>query len=230
METIYSNGIEIEVLRSQRRKTLSLEVRHGQVRVRLPAKLPLHHAEHFVHQKSHWIQQKLADQPPVVKRQFRDGETFLYLGKAYRLNLYPNHYRRQIVLSDNDLHLAHRGAVVSQTALKKQITDWYRQQATAWLTERCQLQAHKTRLEPREIEVKTYRARWGSCTLSGKIQLNWKLIMAPENIIDYVIIHELCHLQEHNHSPAFWQLVQHFDPHFRQHRAWLKKHGYQLQL
>ncbi|MED5509402.1 MAG: SprT family zinc-dependent metalloprotease [Pseudomonadota bacterium] len=230
MKSIHCNGIEVEVIRSKRRKTLSLAIRNGEVKLRIPARLPLHHAENFVNEKSHWIQQKLLAHPPVAPKQFENGENLLYLGQTYRLAVIAAQSRNQIRLEDDLFRLEHRGKQVSDKALKRQIESWYKQQATRWLTARCEQLAVQTGLKPNDIEVKTYRARWGSCTVSGKVQLNWKLIMAAPDIIDYVIIHELCHLRQHNHSPAFWQLVKQFDPAFTQHRAWLKRDGQKLQL
>ncbi|MTI64204.1 SprT family zinc-dependent metalloprotease [Methylophaga sp.] len=230
MKSIHCNGVEVEVIRSKRRKTLSLAIRDGEVQLRIPARLPMQQAEYFVQQKSGWIQQKLAAHPPVAPKQFVNGERLLYLGIPYQLAVYPSQPGRKVTLIDKRFCVEHRGRQASEVALKKQITDWYKQQAQSWLAERCELLARQTGFKPGTIEVKTYRARWGSCTLSGKIQLNWKLIMAPAKIIDYVIIHELCHLRQHNHSPAFWRLVEQFDPDFTQHRAWLKINGQQLQL
>jgi len=230
MKSIHCNGIEVEVIRSKRRKTLSLAIRDGEVKLRIPSRLPLQQAEYFVRQKSSWIQQKLAVHPPVTPKQFVNGERLFYLGTAYQLAFYSSQSRKKVTLSDDRLCVEYRGQQASEAALKRQITDWYKQQAQRWLTERCEQLARQTGFKPSIIEVKTYRARWGSCTLSGKIQLNWKLIMAPPTIIDYVIIHELCHLRQHNHSPAFWHLVEQFDPDFTQHRAWLKLNGQQLQL
>jgi len=218
------------VIRSKRRKTLSLAIRNGEVKLRIPARLPLHHAESFVNEKSHWIQQKLLDHPPVAPKQFESGEDLLYLGQTYRLAVVAAQSRNQIRLEQDVFHLEHRGIQSSEKALKRRVESWYKQQATSWLTTRCEELADQTGLKPSAVEVKTYRARWGSCTASGKVQLNWKLIMAPPEIIDYVIIHELCHLRQHNHSPAFWQLVKQFDPAFTQHRSWLKSNGLQLQL
>jgi hypothetical protein len=107
---------------------------------------------------------------------------------------------------------------------------WYRAQADTYLTERVHILSQQTDLPPASVQVRQYKARWGSCKITGDIQLNWKLIMAPPAVIDYVIIHELCHLQQHNHSPAFWALVDSFDPAHQRHRQWLKDHHSSLSL
>ncbi|WP_292747217.1 M48 family metallopeptidase, partial [Methylophaga sp. UBA3191] len=100
--------------------------------------------------------------------------------------------------------------------------------AESLLPERVKQLAEQTSLRPNLVQIKSYKARWGSCTMRGDIQLNWQLVQATQSINDYVIIHELCHLRQHNHSKAFWDLVEQFDPNFREHRRWLKQHGHQL--
>jgi hypothetical protein len=119
---------------------------------------------------------------------------------------------------------------MSANGIKKQLTFWYQQQATDYITNRTHELIKTTHLQPKSITVKTYKARWGSCTIKGDIQFNWKLMMTPPAVIDYVIIHELCHLEQHNHSAKFWQLVEQFEPNYKTHRSWLKKNGQELNL
>lgn len=230
MTIIQGDGFEVEIIRSKRRKTLALAVRNGQVSVRMPANLPRHHAESFVAQKSHWIKQKLSASPPVCGKKFEPGETFRFLGRTLTLTLISGEPRNQVMVENELLQLISRNHQPSKQALLRQLTHWYKQQAKTYLTDRCRVLAEQTGLMPGSVEVKTYKARWGSCHRNGNIQFNWKLIMAPPAVIDYVIIHELCHLQQHNHSPAFWQLVAFFDPNFKAHRAWLKENGQLLAL
>lgn len=230
MNKIQGDGFEVEVIRSRRRKTMALAVRDGAVKVRMPARLAISHAEHFIARKSAWIKQKLAQHPPIEPRLYQDGETLSFQGIPLRLQLSTGQDRNRVRRIDDTINIATRQKAPSQTSLQKLIRDWYRQQAEEYLHHRVRELAAATGLRPTALEIKTYKARWGSCTFQGKVQLNWKLIMAPPAIIDYVIIHELCHLQQHNHSPAFWHLVARFDPDFTTHRAWLKQNGSQLEL
>ena len=117
---------------------------------------------------------------------------------------------------------------VTTLQIRQALTRWYRRQAESLLKERVKQLAEQTGLRPNQIQIKSYKARWGSCNIKGDIQLNWQLVQATQSINDYVIIHELCHLRQHNHSKAFWDLVGQFDPNFREHRSWLKHHGHQL--
>lgn len=209
---------------------MALAVGNGTVKVRMPARLALHHAERFVMQKQHWIKAKLAQNPPIEKRLFQDGETLPFLGALQTLTLKPGQGKNRVTRDGDALFISTRQKTPSQAALQKLVTDWYKQQAGDYLIRRSNELAEWSGLRPASVDVKTYKARWGSCSVSGNVQLNWKLIMAPAAIVDYVIIHELCHLEQHNHSAAFWQLVARFDPNFTQHRAWLRTNGQRLQL
>lgn len=230
MNQIDTPDFSVRVVRSPRRKTMALSIKDAEVTVRIPIRLPLKNAEDFVISKSHWIKQQLARQQPTPQYQFQNGERFLYLGSVYTLVIQTTTKKNQIVLQDAQMRLSTKAAQPSQDAIARQLMRWYREQAENFLQQRCEQLVVSTRLTPRSVTVKSYKSRWGSCRINGDIQLNWKLIMAPAAVIDYVIIHELCHLQQHNHSPAFWQLVQNFCPEFRVHRLWLKQNGSQLTL
>lgn len=230
MTHIHGDGFRVAIIRSKRRKTLALAVANGEVSVRMPAKMAVHHAERFIQQKTAWIQQKLAAHPAIKKRLFTEGESLLFLGQQVYLSIIPGSTANQVKLTKQSLLVDLKNKAPSQAVILKHITDWYKQQATQQLMARCRALSEVTGLLPRSIIVKTYKARWGSCTRIGDIQFNWKLIMAPKAVIDYVIIHELCHIKQHNHSAAFWQLVENFCPHYKVHRAWLKNNGHQLSL
>jgi len=230
MSRIDTPDFSVQVVRSPRRKTMALSIKDAEVTVRIPARLPLKHAEDFVFSKRRWITQQLARQQPAPAYQYQSGESFRYLGDTYTLRVQSAAGKNQIALEDSELRLSTKAAAPSSEAKARQLIRWYRNQAESYLQERCQQLISSTRLTPRSVTVKSYKARWGSCRISGDIQLNWKLIMAPVDVIDYVIIHELCHLKQHNHSPAFWQLVESFCSDFRRHRHWLKLYGSQLTL
>ena len=83
-------------------------------------------------------------------------------------------------------------------------------------------------LHPKCVTIRGQRTRWGSCSIGGHVSLNWRLVMAPPDVLSYVVVHELAHLAEHNHGPGFWSLVERFCPDFRMHKKWLKQHGHLL--
>jgi hypothetical protein len=208
---------------------MALQIKNGEVIVRLPSFASIKTAEKFVHAKSAWVQQKLAAQPQApITKSYTDGELFYFLGEQYPLKLIGSKQTTSISFTDKQIQLHGRLNRLSPKGINQKLTDWYKRQATCYLQKRTAELAQQTRLIPKSVEVKTYKARWGSCRITGEIQLNWKLIMAPTEVIDYVIIHELCHLKHHNHSVQFWRLVETFQPDFKQHRLWLKKHSQQL--
>ena len=85
-------------------------------------------------------------------------------------------------------------------------------------------------VNPQSVDLKEYKARWGSCSSSGDVTYNWRIIIAPHHIVDYIVVHELCHLLEHNHGPKYWKLVQSVVPNYREHREWLKVNGEGLRI
>ena len=110
------------------------------------------------------------------------------------------------------------------------VANWYQQQAESYLPPRLEHWSLKSGLFPQNVKVRNYKSRWGSCDHQRRITLTSRLIMAPDEVIDYVLIHELCHLVEMNHSPAFWQLVSRYCPDYRQHRKWLRQQGSHFDL
>jgi hypothetical protein len=208
---------------------MALQIKNGEVIVRLPSFASIKTAEKFVHAKSAWVQQKLAAQPPApLEKKYTDGELFYFLGEQYPLELIESNQATTISFTDNQIQLHGRLNRLSTKGIKQKLTDWYKRQATSHLQKRTAELAQQTGLIPKSVEVKTYKARWGSCRITGEIQLNWKLIMAPDEVIDYVIIHELCHLKHHNHSMQFWNLVNKFEPNYKSLRLWLRTHGNNL--
>ena len=234
MQTIEGDGFTVNVVKSGRRKTMALKVTHKGVSIHIPATLPITTAKTFVIQKTPWIQQKIQHQhnrPLAIAKMFTDGEHYLYLGAEYPLttsidvDAKPkiNFNGKQFQFSDSTYSPAPK-------TIRRELLNWYHQQAVAYLQHKTTLFSGLTGLTPRSITVKNYKARWGSCNSHADIQYNWKIIMAPTDIIDYIVIHELCHIRHHNHSPAFWQLVKQYYPDYKSARLWLKKHGYKLEI
>ena len=233
MQIIQGDGFTVTVVKSGRRKTVALKIKDGEVSIHIPNRLPISIAHNFVQKKTSWIQGKLQHRihQPIVEKHFTNGESFLFLGTRYKLQL-VSHERNSVSVIKTSQTLEVHGRInqLSKAAIHAALLSWYRQQAELYLRSQTANLASKTNLKPRTITVKTYKARWGSCGVNADIQFNWKLILAPPEIIDYVIIHELCHIKQHNHSAAFWQLVQHHCPDFKMARMWLKNNGYTLDL
>ena len=119
------------------------------------------------------------------------------------------------------------GATIS---VQDTLLNWYHTEALTYLSKRVKALSKKTGLEPSRMRIKNQRTLWGSCSSKGSINLNWRLILTPVSIIDYVVMHELCHLRVANHSRLFWTLLLANDPSYVEHKAWLRKHERELKM
>ena len=117
-----------------------------------------------------------------------------------------------------------------QDVVKHLLENWYIRQAKRRLKEKTERLSKIVGVTPMSVSVKNYKSRWGSCSISGELTYNWRIILAPHRIVDYVVVHELCHLLEHNHSPRYWRHVEHHIPDWRNCREWLKGQSLMSQL
>ncbi len=219
----------VRILRS-RRKTLSIEVHpDGSVVVRAPLRASQARIDAVLKERQAWIESK---QTLVTQRaaetpnhHFTPAETFPYMGIWYPLE-YVVQARPALKLQQQTFRLA-------QSALPKArevFTHWYMQEARRVFGERMAFWQAKTGLHPLSLSLSSARTRWGSCSSIGRINLTWRLIMAPLEVIDYVIVHELAHLKVKNHSAIFWMEVEKHFPNFKTQRDWLKTNGIRLNL
>ncbi len=211
-----------------KRKTLSIEVHpDGEVLVRAPLRLAKKLIDQVVEEKQDWIQRKLAgfekQRAAQPLRSFIPGESYLYLGQKYPLNL-CDRVRPALALEQERFLLA-RGAL---ERAEEVFAGWYRAEAQRVFTERLAYYAAVTALHPKRLRLSSACTRWGSYSTSGTLSLNWRLIMAPPAILDYVILHELAHMKIKNHQRAFWELVEKMLPDYAARRQWLKEHGHHL--
>lgn len=226
------HNIEYKLVKSAKRKTLSLQVRQGEVVVRSPSRLSKRAIDQFVCAKQSWIAQKVAEQLDNIAKKslnFSSGQTLVYLGKDIPLEISSGKHTH--VAFDNELIticLSHRtqkfisNAEQKSDKAKAAYFDWLKNQAQIVLPERVALLANRTNLKPSHIVIKRFKARWGSCNSKREISLNYLLMCCPFWVLDYVIIHELCHLVYMNHSRPFWQLVEVHCPEYKAAQAWLK--------
>lgn len=231
--------IDYQLLRSHKRKTVAIQIKSSQVFVRAPMRTSVAFIQQFVDRKLGWIQRKLTEQKQLLSFEplaFFSGRQLLYLGEPLSLAL-TSGTRYDIELAGSVLtlqlpeRLAHEVSLSSgQARIYERLTCWYKERAEKFLPERVAYYSEQTGLCANKLSIKRFKARWGSCDQKGHIKLNYLLMSAPIWVIDYVIIHELCHLQHLNHSPAFWQLVNSHFPHFKQAKNWLRQHQQQLLL
>jgi predicted metal-dependent hydrolase len=226
--------IEIHKLVRSKRKTLALIVEEdGTLTVRAPLRMKEADIWRFIEAKSEWIKRKQTGvkREAELLHQYEEGETFLYLGKAVPLRIVPTEdsrrgNRKPALVMDGFFKLTKS----AQPQAESLFEDWYKKQARAVLTKRVEFFAHEHGFKVKKLRVSSARMRWGSCSTKGTLSFTWRLVMAPLEVIDYVVVHELCHLKELNHSKAFWSQVEAILPDYKRRRAWLKKNGNPLRL
>ena len=228
---IQNFNFQLDIIRSNRRKTISIQILHAKIKVLAPIYVTDKKIQSIVQKHTSWIQKKLKDQllhTYVSKaRKYVDGDVFLYLGKNYVLRIlsYTSMIDRFRGIEFNQSHIElHVPPVPDQQIWIKQFfSKWYKKQAMIVLTSKTELYSKKIGVRAKRLVIKSYKARWGACSTKGDIFYNWKIIMAPEHVVDYVVVHELCHLLESNHSPNFWGHVGHILPHYKDEKNWLKQ-------
>lgn len=164
---------------------------------------------------------KYREQAP--ERRFEEGELFPYLGELREVVV---EQRPSSSVGDETLRLAEHHA--SETSIKRALETLYRRNARQRFGRRADYFAEEMGVEYDRIEIRNQRTRWGSCSTNGTLGLNWRLMMAPPEIIDYIIIHELAHLIEPNHDNSFWSLVAEYDPKYESHAEWLNENSIRL--
>ena len=229
MNLSINDNLPIEIIRTKRRKTVSIQIIKGLVKVIIPEQLSEARVKTLIQKRNPWIRKKLREQSKIIQpkpKEYVSGESFSYLGRNYRLKV--------IVGTSNEVRL--QSGYLEVELLKKSpeqkirdlLFSWYKNRALERLTEKTNRYAAIMGLTPKSVFIKDYKARWGSCFPDGKISYNWRIIIAPHNIVDYVVVHELCHLKHPNHSPTYWRSVKRVIPEFADFRKWLRDHESEL--
>jgi predicted metal-dependent hydrolase len=226
--------IDYRIRRSQRARHARVVVKpEGEVEVVLPRRMSLRHAEPLVAEKRRWIERTLRRfeaaraEAPV---RLEDGGIVPYLGEELELRVHvePERSRAHVVRRGGTLQVfvAARGPAPLRDALAR----WYRREARAEIAPRLDAAAHRAGRSYRALSIRAQRTRWASCSSSGTMSFNWRLLLAPAPILDYVVEHEVAHLDVPDHSPRFWALVERRCPGYREHERWLRRHGASLRL
>ncbi len=225
--TLSSQEVEIDIVRSSRR-TVALYVKPGgTVLIRAPWYVPVNLLMQFVRQKTTWIERQLMRmkdvRPPALPSSIEKGSVIPYMGSQVTVMATAGD-RNSAVLKGNELHLTLAGAVSAEriTALAE---SWYLREAKRYFTSRTAVLAalHSSLLPaPGPVNVRKMKRRWGTCHSGGAIWFNRELIKKEQELIDYVIIHELCHLVHHNHSKEYYALLGTIIPNFRELRQKLQ--------
>ncbi|MFC1935941.1 M48 family metallopeptidase [Chloroflexota bacterium] len=240
MPSIELEGINIyyTVIRHPRRRHVHLQVRPGLAILRIPQRFASRHVPEILRQRAGWIRQRLAlleEAVAATRRQYVTGERFPYLGKTYALKvIYGEDTTNPFVKLRRGVFWAVTASPTAdgggQCTVRDAILRWYHGRAKEYLPERVEKLSENIGMRPARVAVRNQTTRWGSCSSSGSVNLNWRLVLSPTHIVDYVVAHELCHLKVANHSPQFWRLLAEVDTHYAHHRRWLRANSFRLGL
>lgn len=223
---------KIEIIFSKKRKTVSIQVNPHGIKVRSSYWLTKYELKQFLLKNELWIKQKVNEQKSKVKTKLDliDNQEMLLGGKRFILKVTSDIIPKPKI-ENNHLYLSnHPDIVKSFGTPRKQIQIIVKEYAYNLLLEKTKSFSLIMSVNPISIKIKDYRSRWGSCSFKGDISYNWKIIFAPIEVIEYLIIHELSHLIFFNHSKEFWLKVEEFQPNFKNYRKWLKNNSYKLDI
>ena len=208
----------IEIRRSARasRMKLRIDPRAGVVLV-LPLRVPVRNGLAFLEQELGWIASKIGRIPVAVP--FRDGETLPLLGVPHRITHAPDR-RGRVWQEDGNLFVTGR-----PEHLPRRVRDWVRASARTEIGRRAEVYASVLDIKPKGISLRDQKTRWGSCSSTGRLNFSWRLLLMPEEVMSYIVAHEVAHLRHMNHSPAFWKLVGELHSGVAPAKKWLKTHG-----
>jgi len=217
------DGTEIPISwrTSTRNRNIRLTVASSGVRVSSPPRTKWSLVEKFLKSQETWLKTHLERQVPEAPN------TLLYQGAIYQVQVSPNQNLKRVHLREDTCFVS----PISLTAESayQTLERWLRSEAAEKLTPIFLECRQLMDTQAGQLRWRDTRSRWGSCSADGQIMLSWRLIHAPEEVARYVIIHELAHRTHHNHSSHFWKLVAQYDPAYKLHRGWLKRHGHECQ-
>jgi predicted metal-dependent hydrolase len=234
MITRRTGDIEYLLLRSRLRRTADIILeRDGKITVRAPRHLSDENVDRIIEKKRYWIYKNLAEWRDLnvsrVIREFRNGEGFLYLGRSYRLSL-VNGQAEPLVLKNGRFQLQRCIAEKGDTAARAAFRDYYIEKGKGKLTRRVKGFTAKVGMDVRDLCIRDLGYRWASCNTHGKLAFHWRCMMAPLKIIDYIVVHELCHLHHRDHTQAFWNEIDKVMPDYEDRKAWLRENGTSMDL
>ena len=228
------SSVPYRIRRSDRARHARILVGADGIEVVVPRRFPLREVDPFVEEKRHWIERTLErlraselEQPPA---RLRDGGEVPYHGDrlALSVRVEPWRTRPHVARRGDTLHAA--VARPGPAALRDALERWYRRRAREEVVPRLDAAVARAGTSYASLQIRGQRTRWASCSSSGAMSFNWRLLLAPGDILDYVVEHEVAHLEVHDHSPRFWDLLTARAPGWREHERWLRRHGHALRL
>jgi len=227
-------NIEYNLIRSRKRKrTISLQIGpNSEVTIHAPHYTPITEINRFIREKQNWIDKAIKRQAALQvssrEKSYRSGEIFFYLGQPYPLEAYFEPLENEgVMFWDNRFFL---NSPENEDLKKHYFVSWYKKKARSYLSGRVDYYSGMLKLTAGSVRITSAETRWGSCSEVNRLSFSFRLIMAPPAVVDYVVVHELMHIREKNHSSKFWALVIEVVPDYRKHRRWLRDHQHEFKL
>jgi len=218
-----ADSVEVSTRRSSKAKKISIKITgHNGVELVVPKNISDKQAIRFLNSKQDWIIQKSKEIGIKNRTFFEEGNQIPVQGEIYKI-VHSGSIRGQSKLEDNQLIVCGELGVIS-----KRVHSFLHELAKKEITARVEVEAHKLGLKYNRITVRDTNSRWGSCSHKKNLSFSWRLIMAPRDVLEYVVAHEVAHLKEMNHSKNFWMLVESIFPDHQSSRKWLKDNGVML--
>jgi len=217
----------IEKIVKSSRKSVSIQVLdNGNLSIKAPRRISKKEIHRIISKHQDWIskKQEIVKNRQIIDKKFLEEEEFLLFGKKLELKFNKN-FKIPAVF-DNNLLISENISDNWKTIFEL----WYKKLALDFFQKRALIYSKLLGVSYTKIKLSNAKTRWGSCSSTGNINLSWRLIMSPIEVIDYVVIHELAHLIEPNHSKHFWMHVARIQPEYKLYRKWLKENGYLLNL
>ncbi|MEG1254831.1 SprT family zinc-dependent metalloprotease [Clostridium sp.] len=217
------------------RKTISISVEPpSSITVVVPLNTPENQIKEIVKSKGAWIVQKLYSfknmEHRKIEREFVNGESFMYLGRNYSLQIHVDSSQQvsSVKLFRGKFHVTVNEK--NDSLIREAMELWYREKTEEQGRKRIKYYQSFFKKKPVDIKIKEQKKRWGSCTANDELLFNWRCSMAKANALDYIIVHEMCHMYHKNHSQEYWDLLASIMPDYEVRKNWLKNYGVRLDL
>lgn len=214
--------MEYKLIRKNR-KTMAIKISDdGKIVVYAPLKANIKTIENILIQKSHWIDEVRSN---VLKDKERYGDSIPFLGTAYKKNIIENNgdnIKIEFNGTEFNFYASHKS---TEKDIKEALYLWYRKELSKILDKRINYFSKKIGAMPGKVSIRSQKTIWGSCSRDNNLSINFKLALAPPDVIDYIIVHEMCHIIHKNHSKEFWNTVRSIMPEYEEKKEWLRLNG-----
>jgi predicted metal-dependent hydrolase len=230
MKTINFGKKSIKVVKRKHSKYMRLRVSPvGEIKLTVPVFTPKNQINEFLDSQKPWLKQVLKNVKPSRKLKLVNGETIEILDHTFKLKFYKKHANPKAYIETNTQTI-HVFSTNNKAEIKALVKNTLIEHARKLTKHKSKYFVNRLDIDYKKISIREQRSRWGSCSTSGNLNFNWKIILAPRSVFNYVIAHEVSHLIEHNHSKNFWTLVEKLHPNYKKDKDWLKTHANELEI